>query len=77
MEYEHAFTHTHTHTHQYGLLHCMQLAEQLRRELREKLEKEVRQLQDCLDRDDDVTHFRELDAKQLKLALPLLLTPSQ
>ena len=71
-----AHTHTHTHTHTHGLLLCMQLEEQLRRELREKLEREVRQLQDCLDRDDDVTHFRELDAQQLRLALHLLLTPA-
>lgn len=54
----------------------VQLVEQLRRELRERLEGEVRQLQDCLDRDDDVTHFRELDAQQLRLALHHLLTPS-
>lgn len=57
--------------------HChtnhLQLADQLRRELRERLEREVRQLQDCLDRDDDVTHFRELDAQQLRQVLQHIL----
>ena len=46
-----------------------QLAERLQRELRGRLEREVRQLQDGLDREEDVAHFRELDAEQLRLAL--------
>ena len=54
---------------------CLQLSGQLGRETRQRLEREVTDLQTCLDRDDDVTHFRELDAQQLKLALHHLLTP--
>ena len=54
---------------------CLQLSGQLGREMRQTLEREVRDLQTCLDRDDDVTHFRELDAQQLRLALHHLLTP--
>ena len=54
----------------------VQLSRQLGREMRERLESEVKQLQGCLDKDDDVAHFRELDAQQLRLALHHLLTPS-
>jgi hypothetical protein len=54
---------------------CLQLSGQLGRETRQRLEREVTDLQTCLDRDDDVTHFRELDAQQLRLALHHLLTP--
>ena len=53
----------------------LQLSGQLSREMRQRLEREVKELQACLDREDDVTHFRELDAQQLRLALHHLLTP--
>ena len=43
-----------------------QLAQQLRRELRHRTEKEIRRLQESLDKEEDVAHFRQLDAQSLK-----------
>ena len=37
----------------------------LRQELRHKMEDDIRKLQGCLDREDDVVHFRQLDADRL------------
>ena len=42
----------------------LQLVERMRRELRHKMEDEVQSLQEYIDRDDDVVHFRQLDAEQ-------------
>lgn len=42
----------------------LQLVERMKRELRQKMEDEVRSLQECIDREDDVVHFRQLDAEQ-------------
>ncbi|XP_065898358.1 centrosomal protein of 95 kDa-like isoform X2 [Dysidea avara] len=39
-----------------------QLVDRMRRELRHKMEQEVVALQECIDREDDVVHFRQLDA---------------
>ncbi len=38
----------------------------MRRELRERVEREIQQLQECIDREEDVVHFRELDAQGLR-----------
>ena len=38
----------------------------MRHELRKKMEQEIRELQDCLERDRDIAHFRELDELQLQ-----------
>ena len=43
-----------------------QMAQQLRRELRQRTEKEIRRLQESLDKEEDVAHFRQLDAQSLK-----------
>ena len=43
-----------------------QMAQQLRRELRQRTEKEIRTLQESLDKEEDVAHFRQLDAQSLK-----------
>lgn len=37
----------------------------MRRELRERIEREIEQLQECIDREEDSVHFRELDAQGL------------
>lgn len=42
----------------------LQLVERMKRELRHKMEDEVQSLQEYIDRDDDVIHFRQLDAEQ-------------
>lgn len=42
----------------------LQLVERMKRELRYKMEDEVQSLQEYIDRDDDVVHFRQLDAEQ-------------
>ena len=42
----------------------LQLVERMKRELRHKMEDEVQSLQEYIDRDDDVVHFRQLDAEQ-------------
>lgn len=42
----------------------LQLVERMKRELRQKMEEEIQALQECIDREDDVVHFRELDAEQ-------------
>lgn len=42
----------------------LQLVERMKRELREKMEAEIKSLQQCIDREDDVVHFRQLDAEQ-------------
>ena len=49
-----------------------QLAQRLRGELHQRLEREIQQLQDGLDRDEDDAHFRELDAEQLRHSLRTL-----
>ncbi len=38
----------------------------MHRELRQRVEREIEQLQECLDKEDDVAHFRELDAQGLR-----------
>ena len=38
----------------------------MRRDVRERLESEIKQLQECLDREEDIAHFRELDAQGLR-----------
>ena len=43
-----------------------QMAQQLRRELRQRTEKEIQRLQESLDKEEDVAHFRQLDAQSLK-----------
>lgn len=42
------------------------MAQQLRRELRQRTEKEIQRLQESLDKEEDVAHFRQLDAQSLK-----------
>ena len=37
----------------------------LRQELGHKMEEEISKLQGCLDREDDIVHFRQLDADRL------------
>lgn len=49
-----------------------ELMTKLRQELRHKMEDEIRRLQGCLDREDDVVHFRQLDADQLASRLGAL-----
>lgn len=44
----------------------------LRQELRHKMEEEICKLQGCLDREDDVVHFRQLDADALTSRLGAL-----
>lgn len=38
----------------------------MKRELRQKIESEIKELQKCIDRDEDVAHFRELDAQTVR-----------
>ena len=38
------------------------MVNRMRHELRQKMEQEVVALQECIDREDDVVHFRQLDA---------------
>ena len=38
--------------------------ERMKRELRQKMEEEIQSLQECIDREDDDVHFRQLDAEQ-------------
>eukprot|EP00731_Ephydatia_muelleri_P028577 Em0020g221a len=42
-----------------------EMVTKLRQELRRKMEDDIRKLQGCLDREDDVVHFRQLDADRL------------
>ena len=50
-----------------------QLVEYLRQELQEKMERDMKQLQDTLDQEeDDMVHFRELDSQYLRNKLHLL-----
>ncbi len=50
----------------------LQLVSGIRRELHGKMEKEVQTLQHTLDRETDVTHFRELDELTLRHKLASL-----
>ena len=50
----------------------VQLVTTARRQLRRRLEEEVRELQATLEREDDVMHFRELDAGALRHKLAQL-----
>ena len=51
---------------------CVQLVTTARRQLRRRLEEEVQELQATLEREDDVMHFRELDAGALRHKLAQL-----
>ena len=44
----------------------LQMAQQLRRELLQRTEREIQALQETLDREEEVAHFRELDAQNLR-----------
>ena len=39
------------------------MVQKMKRELRQKMESEIKELQQCLDKEEDVAHFRELDAR--------------
>jgi len=43
-----------------------QMAQQLRRELQQQTEREIQALQESLDREEEVAHFRQLDAQGLR-----------
>ena len=42
------------------------MVQKMKRELREKIESEIKELQQCLDREEDIAHFRELDAQTIR-----------
>lgn len=42
------------------------MVQKMKRELREKIESEIKELQQCLDREEDIAHFRELDAQAVR-----------
>jgi len=44
----------------------LQMAQQLRRELQQQTEREIQALQESLDREEEVAHFRQLDAQGLR-----------
>jgi len=51
---------------------CLQALEQMKRELRGKMEQEIGELQRRLWTDDDEVYFRELDAERLRRQLHLV-----
>ena len=50
---------------------CLQLLEQMKRDLRRKMEKEIIDIQSEMFRDDDDTYFRQLEADRLRQELHL------
>ena len=48
------------------LIIVFQMVQRMKRELRQKIESEIKELQQCLDREEDVAHFRELDAQNVR-----------
>ena len=42
------------------------MVQQMKCELRQKIESEIKQLQQCLDKEEDIAHFRELDAQSAR-----------
>ena len=44
----------------------------MKHELRQKIEDEIKQLQESIDREEDVIHFRELDSENLRHKLSRL-----
>ena len=47
-------------------LFLIQMVQKMKRELRQKIESEIRELQECLINEEDVAHFRELDAQNVR-----------
>ena len=45
---------------------AFQMVQRMKQELRQKIESEIKELQQCLDREEDVAHFRELDAQNVR-----------
>ena len=50
-------------------LFLIQMVQKMKRELRQKIESEIRELQECLINEEDVAHFRELDAQNVRRKL--------
>ena len=50
---------------------CVQVLEQMKRELRRKMEQEIGELQQRLWKDEDDVYFRELDADRMRRELHL------
>ena len=42
------------------------MVQKMKRELRQKIESEIKELQECIDREEDAVHFRELDAHNVR-----------
>lgn len=53
------------------LFASLQALQKLKNELRAKMEKEIRELQDMITRDDDNVYFRELEAERLQSQLQM------
>ena len=48
------------------LLFKFQMVQKMKRELRQEIESEIQELQQCLIKEEDVAHFRELDAQNVR-----------
>lgn len=54
-----------------SIVASLQALQKLKNELRAKMEKEIRELQDMITRDDDNVYFRELEAERLQSQLQM------